>query len=459
MKKSVKKFALVGILTLFLGVLAACGSSDTIEANQEFLEDLDYMLYVLQENFGLFDVAYWAHGADINAIAGNIRAEILADPGMSLSDFYVTLVRNFRPAQNIGHLSFITPGQHSEHAGNFSSWWTRFFSPAAFRRASLPHVRAFYESRDDSVIPYYDRLASSELMYGRIAGLLRWYGEYAAADEFMQALADRHWESAVQILITEDRLRNTPPFVHTEIIEADKIAYLRIDTLWHFIPPNAMQDFFYEIRDYEHLIIDLRYTAGGDPMNFIRPIILPNISGDLRVSGFAFVAHGMYAAPYVAAPLNMLDNVISARGQVLRPIEDVLNEFNLPEFNMADAERLDYGLQIELFQRGDSNEPAFGGRVWMLTGPDMYSGAQISAWVAKESGFATLVGSRTGGVYGGPRTLVALPHSGILFQMDLLYITDSRGRPLEAGTIPHYFNRPGMDALETVLAMIAEGQY
>jgi len=38
----------------------------------------------------------------------------------------------------------------------------------------------------------------------------------------------------------------------------------------------------------------------------------------------------------------------------------------------------------------------------------------------------------------------------------LFYVTDRYGRPLEAGTIPHYFNRPGMDALETVLAMIEE---
>jgi len=43
--------------------------------------------------------------------------------------------------------------------------------------------------------------------------------------------------------------------------------------------------------------------------------------------------------------------------------------------------------------------------------------------------------------------------------MDLFYVTDSRGRPLEAGTIPHIFNREGMDALETVLALIEKGDY
>jgi len=40
----------------------------------------------------------------------------------------------------------------------------------------------------------------------------------------------------------------------------------------------------------------------------------------------------------------------------------------------------------------------------------------------------------------------------------VFYITDERGRPIEAGTEPHYSNRGGMDALETVLALIVEGR-
>jgi ABC-type glycerol-3-phosphate transport system substrate-binding protein len=89
----------------------------------------------------------------------------------------------------------------------------------------------------------------------------------------------------------------------------------------------------------------------------------------------------------------------------------------------------------------------------------MGSAAQIVPWVVKEIDFATLVGEVTGGILGGPRTFVALPNSGIVFQMDLFYITDQYGFPLEAGTTPHYFNRDGYDALETVLQMIAEGAY
>jgi len=44
----------------------------------------------------------------------------------------------------------------------------------------------------------------------------------------------------------------------------------------------------------------------------------------------------------------------------------------------------------------------------------------------------------------------------IIFCFDIFYVTDSLGRPLEAGNVPHYFNRPGIDALEAVLALIKE---
>jgi C-terminal processing protease CtpA/Prc len=95
----------------------------------------------------------------------------------------------------------------------------------------------------------------------------------------------------------------------------------------------------------------------------------------------------------------------------------------------------------------------------MLTDQTMGSAAQAAAWYAKETGQITLVGNTTGGAFGGPRTMAFMPNTGIIFYFDIFYITDAKGRPLEAGTIPHHFNLPGMDALETVLALIDEGNY
>ncbi|MCL2248721.1 MAG: S41 family peptidase [Oscillospiraceae bacterium] len=101
----------------------------------------------------------------------------------------------------------------------------------------------------------------------------------------------------------------------------------------------------------------------------------------------------------------------------------------------------------------------YNGKIWLLTSDFTGSAAQVATWLFKESGLATLVGDVTAGYFGGERIRRYLPSTGIPFIFDVLYFTDHNGRPLEAGTIPHHFNRPGMDAMETVLALIAEGEY
>ena len=73
--------------------------------------------------------------------------------------------------------------------------------------------------------------------------------------------------------------------------------------------------------------------------------------------------------------------------------------------------------------------------------------------------FATLVGKPVGGSF-APMLYFVLPNTGIIMTWESLYLTDQYGRSLEEfPTIPHYFNRPGLDALETTLQLIADGKY
>ena len=57
-----------------------------------------------------------------------------------------------------------------------------------------------------------------------------------------------------------------------------------------------IQDFFEEIQNYGHLIIDLRRTFGGAVMNFLTYVMGPNIEENLRIDGYAFFRGGAYAA-------------------------------------------------------------------------------------------------------------------------------------------------------------------
>ena len=423
-----KKFILIATLSLALIILAACGAGNNTNENdnnltaQDILQDLDYMLYVLENNFALFDVAYWARGVNIYAIVEDVRAEILANPDMDAYGFYRALAGNFRPLANIGHFGLLDAVQYDYIINNPRAWQRSFFSNEANARLRYPHVVHFYEQN---------------------------------RDRFPQV----GWTGGTV----------SPNNVITNSIEEGRIAYLSIGSFWFAYYfgsdfDNQMLDFFEDIRGYEHLIIDLRNNMGGDPWAFIGSIVWPNFHRRFQIEGYVFLSYGPYAAPYVSEPLDILrgTHVFFATGEELRPIDEMLEEFDLPQLNMDDMHRMDYGFRVHTptyprMMPRFNLRPAFGGQIWFLTSPQMGSAAQISAWIAKETpGFATLVGEVTGGMYGGPRTFIALPNSGIVFFMDVLYITDRHGRPLEAGTIPHYFNREGMDALETVLAMIAE---
>jgi len=96
----------------------------------------------------------------------------------------------------------------------------------------------------------------------------------------------------------------------------------------------------------------------------------------------------------------------------------------------------------------------------MLIDAGCFSAASMVAEFYKNTGFATLVGEPTGGAIPSPSgsAFFVLPNTGIVIRYDPTLVVNRHGKPLEYGTQPHYLNRPGMDALDTVLVLIAESK-
>jgi len=408
---------------------------------EHFLEDLDYMVYVLENNFALLNVAYWAHGIDYMELAGNARQHILAMEYPCEDAFRAKVVYSFMPLFYTGHFNIL--GHISFWRELRDNYWNRrHVGMMKFELMQSPLAQRFYEPdvqqrqyRIDRNNAEHQRLTEK---YGPT--LNRFFAEGA----FSQPLT-------------------------MEIIEEGRVAYLSTGVHMSDIGRyrHRIFSFYGEITDFEHLIIDLRDNAGGLIDYFLDFILRPHLNEAIdSPEAFIFFMDGSYNRRFN----DFLFESTIGHGLVLtephRMAHEVVEEYYLPEINHADIERMHFGSPavrrvsgITPNTRQFGNEPAFGGKIWVLTGPTMGSASQLAAWYAKETGFATLVGDITGGNYGGDRILALMPNTGIAFRFDSLYITDSRGRPLEAGTIPHYFNRPGMDALETVLELIAEGGY
>ena len=445
-----------------------------------FLQDLDYMLNVLENNFVLFDVAYWARGVDIRAIVEDTRIAVLNNPEMDASEFYFILEQNFAPLFVIGHFEIMNPRQHYNAISGaaYHSW---FYSAAAQDKFRYPRVLEFYESRHPGAqsrsgepardtIGYIGSAVISHMFIDRLIH----FGEHELSMAMASALEDRDYEALLRLMNVANDIFARPN-VSTYVLEEGKIAYLSVNNFGNYRTPlwayeeAQILDFFGEIRNFEHLIIDLRRNHGGSPRVFYNAIMGPNITERHNLRLYAFAMRGDYSEAYLrsvtaGSALERVTNM-TPLDAILRPVPEMLAEFYLPELNLDDMERMDYGFIIRvptimpMHQECFDNEPVFGGKVWLLSSEFMTSAAELSAWAAAETGFATIVGDITGGALGGSRTWAALPNTGILFRFDLYYVTNGRGRPLEAGTMPHHFNRPGMDALETTLALIEEGKY
>jgi hypothetical protein len=388
------------------------------------------MIYVLENNFAAFDVANWARDVDIRELEAAARKSILAMEEECRDIFFGIISYHFSPLSSIGHFN-ILPYEAIE--GGYYN-----FHPRHRHHFRSPEVQRFYGDMTD-----YRRNIQSEEMQR----LVKIYGSpprMRTLEEIMNP------ERAPRV---ETLRENEIAFISTGISSSDTIGLL-----------SYVRDL--DLDSYEHIIIDLRGNGGGIIRHYIEALWHPlsNQQSWENPQLFLFFRDHYYTRRFEdtldhTSLISNFEQNITAITEAYRPIQEILAEFDLPELPLIDRSRLQYGAPAIFRLPILPNPNGFDGKIWLLVDDLVGSASQIFSWFAKETGFATLVGETTGGNFGGERTIAFLPNTGIMFQFDVFYITDSRGRPLEAGTIPHYFNHPGMDALQTVFALIEKDEY
>ena len=257
----------------------------------------------------------------------------------------------------------------------------------------------------------------------------------------------------------------------TSIVEEGRIARVTFTAFDHLTLPheerNHLIEFLGEVRDYEHLIIDIRHVGGGWFFDQVELLIRPNITEMIEYYSFGFFTDGQlasYAAEFQRQYILQIGNIGAhfavggPTGYAIYPARELVERYNLIYMNEGDLERLAYGYKLStLVVPWLDSDLAFNGHIWVLVSAFNFSAAEIFARLSKEAGF-TLVGHTTGGAIGGAGlTQFRMPNSGIIIRFDTLYITDSLGRAKEEfPTEPHHFAMPGRCALQTTLALIEE---
>ena len=262
---------------------------------------------------------------------------------------------------------------------------------------------------------------------------------------------------------TEGLGLNDPDNVWVYIVTPGEIALLGIS---RFLNNPRLDDaviypFLQGIRDFDHLIIDLRGNAGGYLRNFNEPILRRLINEPVSTSGHEFFGSGDLALEWTRFFFAQGGTLASptTTEMTIKSAAEFIAYHNMEYFNPQDLESLEYVViwHSEITPAADA--VGFNGKIWLLVNGESASASSVVIANALQTGFATVVGENTSGEMGSLISFVVLPNTGIIFRIDIGYKTDSRGRSLdEHGIAPQIPNRPVMDALQTVLEIIQEAR-
>lgn len=405
-------------------------------STEALLYDFDYLANILRENFPFYGIARRKLGLDLH------RQKVLARSAV----------------QNMS-----VTGSDSQILSRFADIISRYIITPM---RSMGHLRGLWAGSQAhkiqlALIKWDGRLETS------------WYPNLYAGymlEMFTSPTAIRYYGNIILDDADIDRILQStvvPNNVTFNIIQPGSIAYIRMNSMpfANFTPDGQLIAAFGEtIEGFEHLIIDLRGNRGGTLSNFTAHIVAPLIDEPAVLTYYVFFKDGQHALMFDELYYHDLQWQI-ANGLVLHtdaprfPVSEILP--SLPYANADDFAYLKHGFQRQVVVHPAANRWAFDGKIWLLIDGLSFSASEIAAGLAKESGFATLVGTNTGGIFGGyTAAFIGLPNTGVIIRYDYGYVTDSQGRALEeVGIAPHIRNRAGMNALETVLALIAEGNY
>ncbi|MCL2873859.1 MAG: S41 family peptidase [Defluviitaleaceae bacterium] len=254
-----------------------------------------------------------------------------------------------------------------------------------------------------------------------------------------------------------------PYNIRTDIIVPGEIAMISIDSFINNaeLDDSVIYPFLNKIQDFDHLIIDIRGNSGGYESNFNNPILRRLISEPIEVSGHEFFGSGDLVTEWVDYFLTW---GILGTGTItdiyVMPAIEFVEYHDMAYINEHDLEMLEYVvIWFSMFEPAD-DQIDFDGKIWLLVDDGSASVSAAITLIALETGFATVVGENTSGIMGALTSFVVLPNTGIIFRIDVGYITDMYGRSFEEyGIAPNVRNLPGMDALQTVLTLIELGEY
>lgn len=406
----IRKWIAAGVCALLLAPLTGCGpKNETIaeDPTEVYAHTLGLTAEQRQEDFAVFErelrdgYPCWSlldrKGVDVDAIFDEYREMVAQED----SDYSLLVAVNsalYRLGGE-GHLSMVDPSYYAE------------FLDAL---ATVSDRTTWYETLNNPV---------SRKNYPKM--LEMWSDDAESGD-------------------TADSASAPPENVTAVIIEPDKIAYLKIDSFDGHIEADRAQvtAFLDQVRNYDHLIIDITQNGGGSDRYWMDLLAAPLANEPLSGTNIALVRHTEATAKYLAEEYPP---------EALHPISELPA---LPKLEAGDKALATHFIENTLTVTPTGE--GFRGKIWLLVSEKVYSSAEAFTVFCKDTGFAEVVGTPTGGDgIGIDPILFSLPNSGILIRYSALYGLNPDGSGNEEyGTTPDLLSPASESPLVTALRAI-----
>lgn len=299
----------------------------------------------------------------------------------------------------------------------------------------------------DQVAQVFGRCIGDFKMTGHLSLLNVW--GYGALYELAQQYAphDEAWANTLAVLSSAPAAQtyaylapktaqpqSATPKAHQDNLvlrEVDaKTAYVEIRSFQteHSVPDRErLLAFYAQMADKENLIIDVTNNSGGSYNYWIENIVAPNMTEPVVLHEYSLAkSAGVY-------------NNLAQDGDYNRTSQTYQRVAALPNIGQAALAEFDLAFYNPLTIAPKTSEKAFSGKIYVLVGEQVYSASEGFAKFCKDTGFATLVGSATGGDGGdlGLREFL-LPNTGLVVRFSTRYALNADGSSnTEFGTTPH----------------------
>ena len=200
----------------------------------------------------------------------------------------------------------------------------------------------------------------------------------------------------------------------------DQTAYINIPSFSEKFIPNemkALSAFLPTVKEVSRLIIDIRDNSGGSDA-YWQQLVQRIIPEPIRWRYYNLL-RGTYIKPFIEAKTGAPFERISQLNELPEKVSSAL-----PEDVIRDFSRF-FPASVHL---KPENSIQFKGRIYLIVSPKVFSSSEKFVSFAKSTGWATLVGERTGGDgLGADPVLVKPPHSHLIVRLPLIMGVTEQG--------------------------------